>query len=102
MEQDLQSLAYKHYNQIDMVIKKDVLKAIKWAQEKIDSIEGPLKGKEYILNIITGFDDMQVCLIYTEDNTFTHYGQRSDDGAQAIVLAICEYMLGFNNPKMSY
>lgn len=95
-----ESLAYAEYQKVDKEIKKDLIKALAYADEKINSVEGALKGKEYIINIITGFDNMMVCLIYTEDDSFTHYGRRQDDGAEAIVLAACEYAHGFNNPEL--
>lgn len=100
--ENLRDLAYSEYNKVDKTIKKDLFKALNYAKDKINSIEGPLKNKEYIINIISGFDDMMICLIYTEDQSFTHYGSRHDDGAEAVVRATCEYTNGFNNPNLPY
>lgn len=100
--EELKSLAYNAYNKVDTLIKEDIIKAIAWAREQFDNNEGALKNKEYIMDIISGFDDMMICLIYTEDDSFLHYGQRRDSGAQAIVLAVCEYKLGYNNPQLPY
>lgn len=99
---NLQSLAYSNYSKIDIKIKNDLLQAIHYAKEQINLLDGPLKDKTYIVNIISGGDGMMMALIYTEDDSFVHYGQRRDDGAQAIVLATCEYMLGYNRPKLRY
>lgn len=91
-------IVYEESKKIDKEITKDLLKTILWAKDKINNVEGPLKNKEYILTIITGFDNMLACLIYTEDKSFTHYGSRSHRSTEAITLAVYEYIYGLINP----
>lgn len=96
----LKSLAYSNYNKVDKSLKQDMLKALIFAKEKFNSIDGPLKDTEYEMNIVTGFDNMMVCMVSTPDDSFIHYGQRRDDGAESVIMAVCEYLLGYHNPNM--
>lgn len=78
------------YNSIPEYIREDICEASKWAQDYMTKLEG--EGHEFY---ITAKEDGTVCCSFAKPEwSGDHSSRGMEHGAQAMVMAVCEYVNG--------
>jgi len=78
------------YNSISEDIREDICKACEWAKNYLMRLEG--EGHELY---ITRHSDRLVCCSFAKPEwRADHTSRGMDHGAQAVVMAVCEYVNG--------
>ena len=71
-------------------IREDICEAVKWARETLTNLEG--SGHQIY---VTAVGDGLVCCSFAKiEWAGDHCGRGMEHGAEAIVMAVCEYMNG--------
>lgn len=78
------------YATIDQYIKDDIVEASAWARRTLTNHE----GAGHDIYVSAGGDDMVVCSFAKPEWSGDHCGRPMDHGAEAIVIAVCEYLCG--------
>lgn len=71
-------------------IRDDICEATKWARETLTNLEGA--GHEFY--VTAGSDGLVRCSFAKSEWAGDHCGRGMEHGAEAIVMAVCEYMSG--------
>lgn len=78
------------YNAVNEYTREDLLDAITWATKTLTDLEG--SGHQFY---VTADKDGLVCCSFAKvEWNADHCGRGMDHGAQAIVMAVCEYING--------
>ncbi len=78
------------YAAVPEYIREDIGQAVRWARAQLTILEGV--GHEIY---ITATGDGLVCCSFAKaDWPGDHCGRGMEHGAQAVVMAVCEYMCG--------
>jgi len=79
-----------HYESIPEHIREDICEASKWAKQTLMEHEG--SGHE--IYITGGKDRLVYCSFAKPEWAGDHCGRGMEHGAQAMVMAVCEYLNG--------
>lgn len=82
----------KYYESVDEEIKEDIVKALSWATKTLTELEG--SGHIFTL---TASKNLVVCAFAKPEWSGEHYGEGMFHGAEAVVMAVAEYVLENNN-----
>ncbi|MCK1543322.1 hypothetical protein IVB12_15510 [Bradyrhizobium sp. 179] len=78
------------YNAVDQFIKDDIVEAANWARTTLTNHEG---AGHHI--VVTGTKDgLVVCSFAKPQWAGDHSGPAMEEGAEAIVMAVCSYLNG--------
>jgi hypothetical protein len=78
------------YNSLPQYVKEDTYEAIIWAKEYMTQIE----GSGHSFQIYGGFNGTVHCSFAKPEWNADHSSRSMDTGAEAIVMAVCEYVNG--------
>ena len=71
-------------------IKDNLIEAMRWAEITLTNYE----GNGHNINV-TGNLDGQVCCCFDKSNwSADHCGEYMDTASEAVVVAVCEYLIG--------
>lgn len=78
------------YDKVPEHTKEDIEAAIKWAKKTLTNLE----GKGHLFYVIANGDRTISCSFAKPEWPGDHCGRGMEHGAEAIVMAVCEYING--------
>jgi len=86
----MNKLLKKEYDKVPDFVKENLAEAINWAMLALTIHE----GAGHNINV-TGNSDNQVCCCFDKSSwKADHCGDYMDTASEAVVLAVCEYLIG--------
>lgn len=87
---ELEARIQEAYSKVPEHIRDDICEATKWARATLTKLEGA--GHQFY---VTAAGEGLVCCSFAKpDWAGDHCGRGMDHGAEAIVIAVCEYLNG--------
>lgn len=80
----------KAYDAVDADIKEDIVEAANWARKTLTDHEG--RGHQIL--VTADSNGLVVCSFAKPSWPGDHCGPPMEEGAQAIVMAVCSYLSG--------
>jgi len=78
------------FNDIIKLMGGDLFGSLVWARDKLMRHE----GEGHIFNILAN-DEHQVCCCFSKPEwNADHCGEYMDDGSEAVIMVVCEYLDG--------